>query len=123
MRPPPLKQRPWFIGLLSSLVVDKQLSSVGLAPGKIFDRAGYQKLAPVIPEGRDLFFSVERTDVDIPCARGAEQLTNGARLYTPNELMDGVSTSGSTRHLLLQPYDEHVFESLFWRWTTGCGRW
>ena len=92
MRPPPssIKQRPWFIGILSNLIVDNRLRSVSLAPpaAEAFDRQAFEELSPFVPPVSGV--SVTRSDLEIPQAcdeqsalQSAAATTNGARLYSP----------------------------------------
>ena len=79
----PIKQRPFFIGLLSNLVVDRTLRGCGLSPeNPCLDRAAYEAVVPIIPprQGKHVL----REDVEVPSADGVT--CNGARLYTPVEL-------------------------------------
>jgi hypothetical protein len=74
-----IPQRPWFIGLVSSLVIDGSIKKNGLVPGSTpaaFDRAAFEASTTRVPEelGR-------REDFEVPCAAGGG--SNVARLYTP----------------------------------------
>lgn len=86
----PIKQRPWFIGLLSSFVVDRTLRDCGIAQDAMatFDRVAYDATSPVVPPFAGK--SVVREDLQLPAADSRS--TNGARLYSPVE-MDASSKS------------------------------
>ena len=73
----PIKQRPWFIGLLSSLVVDKVLNRCGLVPDRsvAFDREAYDASAPLVPPFADS--SVLREDLELPSADGTKNRVPG----------------------------------------------
>ena len=74
-----IAERPFFAGLLSSVVVDNLFSSCGLSPEKFdFDRDAFEAVGKTVEpyDGRQVL----REDLEVPCADGGG--TNGARLYT-----------------------------------------
>ena len=77
----PIRQRPWFIGLLSQLVVEPALRNCGLAPGgsSQFDRVAYDGAAPFVPPFAGKH--VSREDIEVP--RSDSGGCNRARLYSP----------------------------------------
>ena len=78
----PVKQRPWFIGLLSSLVVDRTLRRCGIAEGgsaTAFDRVAYDESSADVPPFAGQ--TVLRRDLQVPSAD--RSAPNDARLYTP----------------------------------------
>ena len=76
-----IKQKPWYIGLISSLVVDNTLKNCGLtADAQVFNRTAYEAGIPFIPPRAGS--AVQRDDVSVPMADGH---LNSARLYTPTE--------------------------------------
>ena len=88
----PIAQRPWYIGLVSKLVIDGTIKDCGLTEeGSAFNRSVYAasvKRVPPVAGGK-----VIRKDLEVPCAVDPGQNlddvgTNAARLYTPREKQD-----------------------------------
>ena len=85
--PPKIRQRPWFIPLLSGLVVTPTLETCGIRRGGSaldFDRAAHEASVKRLP-ARDGRF-VAREDLLVPSADGAAP--NPARLYRPRAADD-----------------------------------
>jgi acetyl esterase/lipase len=80
----PIKQRPWWIGLLSTFIVDRTLPQFGITPqgSSNFDRIAYDASSPTVPPFTGK--SVLRADLEVPSAD--RSTSNGARLYTPVEM-------------------------------------
>ena len=77
-----IRQDPWFIGLISSVVIGKTLKGCGLTEEvQAFDRKAYEAGTPIIPPVTSN--NVLREDVRIPMADGH---LNSARLFTPAAL-------------------------------------
>ena len=80
---PRIRQRPWFIPLLSGLVVNPTLKVCGIQPGSSpaldFDRAAHEASVKQLPASDGRF--VSREDLLVPSADGATQ--NRARLFRP----------------------------------------
>ena len=74
-----IRQDPWFIGLISSVVIGRTLKGCGLTEEvQAFDRKAYEAGVPIIPPVTSN--NVLREDVRIPMADGH---LNSARLFTP----------------------------------------
>jgi len=91
--PSPLgRTRPWYVGLLSRLVVG-QLARFGIAKGsRRIDRAGLAALQRPVPASAGE--AVTRADFEYPAADGG--CRNTARLYTPSRWLtaDGRAAEG-----------------------------
>ena len=62
----PVKQRPWFISLLSSLVVDRTLRRCGIAEGgsaTAFDRVAYDG-GPLFPDADGAASQLDPASID-----------------------------------------------------------
>ena len=122
--PSKIKQDPWFIGLISSLVVGKTLTGCGLTEEvQAFDREVYQAGIPIVPPitGSEML----REDVCIPMADGH---LNSARLFTPAVLESDEQLTPLVLYIhgggwclgsaLTQPYDSmcsSLSRQLNWR--------
>ena len=81
MKVPTIRQKPWYIGLISSLVVDRSLRNVGLtAEVQNFDRAAYDASIPIVPAATR--GGVVGTDLEYVARDG---FRNAARWYAPPE--------------------------------------
>ena len=79
MKVPTIRQKPWYIGLISSLVVDRSLRNVGLtAEVQNFDRAAYDASIPIVPAATR--GGVVGTDFEYVARDG---FRNAARWYAP----------------------------------------
>ena len=77
-----IRQDPWFVGLISSVVLGRTLKGCGLTEEvQAFDRKAYEAGVPIIPPVTSN--NVLREDVRIPMADGH---LNSARLFTPAAL-------------------------------------
>lgn len=85
----PIKQRPWFIGLLSQFVVEPTLRSCGLTPDRYsqFDRAMFDGTAPFVPPSAGKH--VLREDIEIPSSDWGTH--NRGRLYSPVVAVDSAT--------------------------------
>ena len=81
MKVPTIRQKPWYIGLISSLVVDRSLRNVGLtAEVQNFDRGAYDASIPIVPAATR--GGVVGTDLEYVARDG---FRNAARWYAPPE--------------------------------------